>query len=96
MEDYPRQKDALLTVVAVEASHVVVADADGIRYHARAIPGRASREAESLKPGDVLVVNHVNDVDGLTLVERLTTMGRRDGCRYELFNDQLASKAKPA
>jgi hypothetical protein len=96
MEDYPRQKGALVTVVAVEESHVVVADADSVRYRARAIPSRASIEAEPLKPGDVLIVNHVNPVDGLTVVERLTTMGQRDGSQYELFDYQLASKSEPA
>jgi hypothetical protein len=96
VEDYPRQKYALLTVIAVEEPHVVVADADSIHHRAKCIPNRARLEAEPLKPGDVLIVNHVNPVDGLTVVERLTTMGRRDGAQYELFDSQLASKAEPA
>jgi hypothetical protein len=96
VEDYPRQKDALLTVVGVEESHVVVADADSVRYRARCIPNRASLEAEPLRPGDVLIVNQVHPVDGRTVVERLTTLGRRDGAQYELFDYQLASKSEPA
>jgi hypothetical protein len=96
MEDYPRQKDALLTVVGVEESHVVVADADSVRYRARCMASRASREAEPLKPGDVLIVNRVNPVAGLTVVERVTTLGRRDGSQYELFDSTLAAKSEPA
>ncbi len=96
MEDYPRQKGALLTVVAVEESHVVVADADGTRYRARCIPSKVSVQAELLRSGDVLIVNRVNTVDGLTMVERLTTLGQRDGSQYELFDYQLASKSEPA
>lgn len=96
MEDYPRQKGALVTVVAVDGSHVVVADADSVRYHAKATASRGGTAAEPLKPGHVLIVNHVNPVDGLTVVERLTTMGQRDGCQYELFDYQLASKSEPA
>ena len=49
MESYPRQAGALITVVAVEGSHVVVADADGIRHRARCtqiVPaGRGSRSS---------------------------------------------------
>ena len=96
MEDYPRQKDALVTVVAVEESRVVVADADNVRYRARATASPGALAAEPLKPGDVLIVNHVNPGDGLTVVERLTTMGQRDGSQYELFDYQLASKSEPA
>jgi hypothetical protein len=96
MEDYPRQKDALLTVVAVEGLHVVVTDADSVRYRVRCMPSSASPQAEPLRAGDVLIVNQVNPAGGLTMVERLTTMGRRDGSRYELFDYQLASKSEPA
>ena len=96
MESYPRQAGALITVVAVEESQVVVADADSIRHRARCIPSRASREGEPLKPGDVCIVNHVNPVDGLTVVERVNTMGQRDGTQYELIDYQLASKSEPA
>ena len=73
MEDYPPQKGALVTVVAVEGAHVVVADADGVRYRARATARPGSSAAEPLKPGDVLIVNRVKPADGLTVVERLTT-----------------------
>jgi hypothetical protein len=96
MESYPRQAGALITVVAVEESHVVVADADSIRHRARCIPSRASREVEPLKPGDVCIVNHVNPVDGLTVVERVNTLGQRDGTQYELIDYQLASTSEPA
>jgi hypothetical protein len=96
MEDYPQEKGALVTVVAVEGAHVVVADADGVRYHARATASPGGLAAESLKPGDVLIVNRVNPAAGLTVVERLTTMGQRDGSQYELFDAQLASKSEPA
>jgi hypothetical protein len=96
MEDYPRQEYALLTVVAVEESSVVVADADGARYHTRCIPTHTSLDVEWLRPGDVLIVNQVSPVAGFTMVERLTTLGRRDGSQYQLFDDQLASKSEPA
>jgi hypothetical protein len=96
MEDYPPQKGALVTVVAVEEPYLVVADADSVRYRVKYTPSRASQEAESLKPGDVLIVNHVKPVEGLTMVERLTTMGRRDGSQYELCDAQLASTSEPA
>jgi hypothetical protein len=96
MEDYPRQKGALVTVVSVEEPHLVVSDADGVRYHVRPMSRRAGQGAEPLKPGDVLIVNDVGPAEGLTVVERLTTMGRRDGSQYELFGDQLASQSEPA
>jgi hypothetical protein len=96
MEDYPRQKGALVTVVSVEKPHLVVSDADGVCYRVRCIPRRAGQGAEPLKPGDVLIVNDVKPTEGLTVVERLTTMGRRDGSQYELFDDQLASQSEPA
>jgi hypothetical protein len=96
MESYPRQAGALVTVVAVEEAHVVVADADSVRHRAKCIPSRASQAVEPLKPGDVLIVNHVNPVDGLTVVERVNTLGQRDGAQYELFDYQLASKSEPA
>jgi hypothetical protein len=96
MESYPRQAGALVTVVVVEESHVVVADADSVRHRARCILSRASREVEPLKPGDVLIVNHVNPADGLTVVERVNTLGQRDGAQYELCNYQLASTSEPA
>jgi hypothetical protein len=96
MEDYPREKGALVTVVAVEEPYLVVADADSVRYRVRYIPSRANQEAQPLKAGDILIVNHVKPIEGLTVVERLTTMGRRDGSQYELFDDQLASQSEPA
>ena len=96
MEDYPREKGALVTVVAVEEPYLVVADADNVHYRVQYTPSRAIQETEPLKAGDVLIVNHVKPIEGLTVVERLTTMGRRDGSPYELLNDQLASIAEPA
>jgi hypothetical protein len=96
MEDYPREKGALVTVVAVEEPYLVVADADSVRYRVRHMASRTGRAAEPLKAGDVLIVNQVKPVEGLTIVERLTTMGRRDGSQYELFDDQLASTSEPA
>jgi hypothetical protein len=96
MEDYPREKGALVTVVAVEEPHLVVADADGVRYRVGYTPGRAYQEAAPLKAGDVLIVNHAEPGAGLTAVERLTTTGRRDGSRYELVDAQLAARSKPA
>jgi hypothetical protein len=44
----------------------------------------------------VLIVNRVNPGDRLTGVERVDTLGRRDGSRYELFDYRLASKSEPA
>jgi hypothetical protein len=96
MEDYPQEKGALVTVVAVEEPHLVVADADSVRYRVRYTPDGVGQEAEPLKAGDVLIVNQVKPVEGLTVVERLTTMGRRDGSQYELFSYQLASTSEPA
>jgi len=81
MEDYPREKGALVTVVAVEEPHLVVADADSVRYHVQYTSSRASQAAEPLKAGDVLIVNHVKPGEGLIVVERLTTMGKRDGAQ---------------
>jgi hypothetical protein len=96
MESYPRKAGALLTVVVVEESHVVVADADSVRHRARCIARHSSPEIGPLKPGDVLIVNDVNPGDGLTMVERVNTLGQRDGAQYELFDYQLASKSEPA
>ena len=96
MEDYPQQAYALLTVVAVEEFAVVIADADGTRYRTRCIPRRTNPDVKQLRPGDVLIVNHVHPVDGLTVVERLTTLGKRDGSQYELFDRALAAKSEPA
>jgi hypothetical protein len=72
----------------VAALHLVIGDADSVRSRVRHVPCRASIEAEPLIPGDGLIVNHVNPVDGLTTVERLTTSGRRHGARDELFVSQ--------
>jgi len=44
----------------------------------------------------VLIVNHVNPADGLTVVERVNTLGQRDGAQFELFDYRLASKSEPA
>jgi hypothetical protein len=96
MESYPRQTGVLVTVVAVEEAHVVVVDADSVRRRARCIPSHGSREVAPLKPGDVLIVNDVSPGHGVTLVERVNTLGQRDGARYELFDDQLASQSEPA
>jgi hypothetical protein len=92
MEDYPRQKYALLTVIAVQESYLQVTDADGTHYQVRYM----ARQAEPLRPGDVVIVNRATPADGLIVVERLTTSGQRDGCQYELSHSQLASKAEPA
>lgn len=96
MEDYPREKYALLTVVAVEDAHLEVADADGVRHRVRYAPSRASSAVYPLQPGDVCIVNRVHPSDCLTVVERLSTLGRRDGACYELFDGPLAAKAQPA
>ena len=43
MEDYPKQKYALLTVIAVQESSIQVTDADGTPYHAHCVPRQAER-----------------------------------------------------
>lgn len=96
MESYSRQADALVTVVAVEEAHVVVADADSVRHCARCMPRHSSLEGGPLKPSDVLIVNDVHPGKGRTVVERVNTLGQRGGAQYERFGDQLASKAEPA
>jgi len=96
MEDYPREPYALFTVVAVEDAHIVVADADGARHRARYVPTEAGRQAEPLRPGHVLIVNQVNPGERRTTIERVNTLGRREGARYELFDYRLASKSEPA
>jgi hypothetical protein len=92
VEDYPREKYALFTVIAVQASSIEVADADGTRYSVRCIP----RQADALRPGDVAIVNQATPAEGVTVVERLNTLGQRDGCQYEWVDRQLASKSEPA
>jgi hypothetical protein len=92
VEDYPREKYALFTVIAVQDSNIEVSDADGTHYHVECHP----RQAEPLRPGDVTIVNQATPTEGLTVVERLTTSGQRDGCRYDLLNWQLASKSERA
>jgi len=96
MESYPQQAGALVTVVAVEEAHVVVADADSVRHRARCLAHHSSAGVDPLKPGDVLIVNQVNLADGLTVVERVNTLGQRDGAQFELFDYRLASKSEPA
>jgi hypothetical protein len=96
MESYPRRVGALLTVVAVEGAHVVVAGADGVRHRARCMPSGAGGEGGPLKPGDVCVVDHVDPGEGRTAVERVNTLGQRDGARYALIDDRLASASEPA
>ena len=96
MESYPQRAGALVTVVAVEEAHVVVADADSVRHRARCLARHSGPGVSSLKPGDVLIVNHVNPADGLTVVERVNTLGQRDGAQFELFDYRLASKSEPA
>jgi len=92
VEDYPREKYALFTVIAVQESYIEVSDADGTHYHVQCHP----RQAEPLRPGDVAIVNQVTPEEGITVVERLTTLGQRDGYLYDLLNWQLASKSEPA
>ena len=92
MEDYPKRKYALLTVIAVQESSIQVTDADGTPYHVRCVP----RQAELLRPGDVVIVNQATPAESLTVVERLTTRGQRDGCQYELSDHRLASNAERA
>ena len=75
---------------------MVVTDANGSHYRARYMPRDRSMQGKPLRSGDVLIVNQVNPVDGLTVVERLTTLGERDGSQYELFDYLLASKSEPA
>jgi len=60
------------------------------------MPSQANQETEPLEAGDILIVNHVKPIERLTAVERLTTMGRREGLQYEGFDDQLASQSEPA
>jgi hypothetical protein len=96
MESSPRRVGALLTVVAVEGSHVVVPDADGVRHRARCSPSRARWAGEPPKLGDGCVVDHVDPAEGRTGVERVNTRGQRDGHRYELVGDRLASTSEPA
>jgi hypothetical protein len=96
MESNPKRVGALRTVVGVEGSHVVVADADGVRHRARCVPSGVSREGEPLKPGDVCVVDHVDPAEGRTGIERVNTLGQRDGARYALVDDRLASTSEPA
>jgi hypothetical protein len=96
MESYPRQAGALVTVVGVEEAHLVVADADSVRHRARCVPSHASREVAPLTPGDVLSVNDMEPGHGVTAVERVNTLGQRDGSEYALFDNRLASKSEPA
>jgi hypothetical protein len=90
--DYPREKFALFTVIAVQDPCIEVSDADGTHYRVTCHP----RQAEPLRPGDVTIVDQATPAEGITVVERLTTRGQRDGCRYDLLHWQLASKAEPA
>ncbi len=92
VEDYPREKYALFTVIAVQDPYIEVSDADGIHYHVECNPW----QAEPMRPGDVAIVNQSTPAEGVTVVERLTTLGQRDGCLYDLLNWQLASKSEPA
>jgi len=41
------------------------------------------------------MVNQATPAEGVTVVERLTTLSQRDGCQYELVDWQLASKSEP-
>jgi hypothetical protein len=96
MESYPRQAGALVTVIAVEEAHVVVADADSVRHRARCAASRGSQAVAPLKPGNVCIVNDLNPGHEVTVVERVNTLGQRDGARYELFDEQFASTSEPA
>jgi hypothetical protein len=92
MEDYPREKYALFTVMSVQDPCIEVSDADGTHYRVECHP----QQAEPLRPGDVTIVHQATPAEGLTVVERLTTLGQRNGCRYDWFNWQLAAKSEPA
>jgi hypothetical protein len=50
---------------------------------------------ELLRSGDVAIESQATPSEGVTAVERLTTLGQRDECEYELFDWLLASKSKP-
>jgi len=92
VEDSPRDKFALFTVFAVQEPYVEVSDADSIHCRVKYSP----RQAAPLQPGDVAIVNQTTHAQDITVAERLTTLGQRDGCPYDLLNWQLASKSKPA
>ena len=81
------QRDEILIVKAVESSHVVV-DIWRVLYRARYLTDNATPPESPLRPGDQLIVTHVNP-GAMTPVERLNRQGERDGCRYELSEYQL-------
>ena len=88
------QQNEILVVKAVEPLHVVV-DVWRVLYRARYLPDQANPPASSLRPGDQLIVTHLNST-AMTSVERLDRQGKRDGCRYELSEYQtIPQQASP-
>lgn len=77
---------------AVQGMFVEVSDAAGTHYRVWC----SSRQMELLRSGDVAIESQATPSEGVTAVERLTTLGQRDECEYELFDWLLASKSKPA
>lgn len=88
MEQMPvnLQRDEILIVKAVESLHVVV-DVWRVLYRARYLTDNATPPESPLRPGDQLIVTHVNP-GARTPVERLNRQGQRDGCHYMLYEYQ--------
>ena len=80
------QRDEILIVKAVESSHVVV-DIWRVLYRARYLTDNATPPESPLRPGDQLIMTHVNP-GAMTPVERLNRQGQRDGCQYVLSEYQ--------
>jgi hypothetical protein len=96
MEETPLnlQQNEILVVKAVEPLHVVV-DVWRVLYRARYLSDDASPPTSPLRPGDQLIVTHLNSA-AVTSVERLDRQGKRDGCQYELSEYQpMPQQASP-
>jgi hypothetical protein len=88
------QQNEILVVKAVEPLHVVV-DVWRVLYRARYLSDNTNPPTSPLRPGDQLIVTHLNSA-AMTSVERLDRQGKRDGCRYELSEYQsLPQQASP-
>jgi hypothetical protein len=77
----PRQR---LRVLVATPAHLIV-EVEGTPYYVTCWPKHDNpTQGGPLRPGHLLRIYNTSDLNGPTLVERITPDGRGDGCKYLL------------